>query len=118
MCFFNFFFFLQSACWSPDGSTLLFATADEPKIYSLCFHQLDDERRPFVGGSKVAVSCVDLSVVEIETDAGAIRVGGTVQALAWDPTGERLAVQFKGQASGLVALFQTRLQPILEVIPW
>ncbi|KAK2156791.1 hypothetical protein NP493_1929g00000 [Ridgeia piscesae] len=102
---------VKCAQWSPDGNILLFATVNEPIIYSLAFQHSGDFKDPGTGGSKVAVQCADLS----ETVIGGISVGGNIQAMAWDQTGERLAVQFT--ACELIALFQTRMQPVLEIIP-
>ncbi|KAI0239393.1 Aladin [Lamellibrachia satsuma] len=102
---------VKCAQWSPDGSMLLFATVNEPIIYSLSFQHSGNFNVPGTGGSKVAVQCADLS----ETFVGDSSVGGNIQAMAWDPTGERLAVQFT--ASEMIALFQTRMQPVLEIIP-
>ena len=107
----------QCSCWSPDGSVLLFATIDEQTIYSLTFSKaFHDQPGSSIGGSRVAVASVDVSSVEVEGEDGPVRVGGAVQAMVWDPTGSRLAVLFKN--SDLIALFQTRLEPMLEIIPW
>lgn len=43
--------------------------------------------------------------------------------MAWDPSGERLAVLFQktkdeSHSDEVIALFNTRLQPVLELIPW
>lgn len=102
---------VKCAQWSLDGSMLLFATDNEPIIYSLAFQHSGDFKDPGTGGSKVAVQCADLS----ETVVGGTSLGGNIQAMAWDQTGERLAVQFT--ACELVAIFQTRMQPVLEIIP-
>lgn len=56
---------VQASCWSPCGSVLLFATSEEPIVYSLTFSKLDtvfqlDE------ASKTAVPVVDLTEVELE----------------------------------------------------
>ncbi|XP_013399135.1 aladin [Lingula anatina] len=107
----------QAACWSPDGTVLLFATKEEPVIYLLKFTSTLDGTDHSIGGSKVAVSSVDLSVVELENEDGPQRFGGCVQTMAWDPSGERLAVQFKGENSDLIALFRTRVSPVFEIMP-
>ncbi|XP_070565032.1 aladin-like [Ptychodera flava] len=108
----------KSACWSPNSDLLLFTVTDEPVIYSLSFHESNSP----IGGSKTAVKCADLSEIIIEQDGDAISVGGEIQDMAWDPTGERLAVIFTGkQDSGnvghLVAVFRTRLKPVFEIMP-
>ena len=58
-------FVFQTACWSPDGRILLFATVDEPTIYSLTFSQTQDASDTVIGGAKVAVVAIDVSAVEI-----------------------------------------------------
>lgn len=60
----------------------------------------------------VTHSCLNLSA----------SVGGEIQSLAWDPTGERLAVILKGdpQAANrpaIIAVFKTRTNPIFELLP-
>lgn len=111
----------KAACWSPDGSILLFATENEPIIYSLMFSTTRDDKCTVIGGSQSAVASVDLSEVEIQTEDGdSVRVGGLVQSMAWDPTGERLAVVLqdnKGNSQKCVALFRTKISPVLEITP-
>ena len=63
-------FFLQTACWSPDGSALLFATATEPIIYSVIFSPSPGLKKPAIGGSKVAITSADLSEIEVPMDDG------------------------------------------------
>uniref|UniRef100_A0A8B9L8C6 Aladin seven-bladed propeller domain-containing protein n=1 Tax=Astyanax mexicanus TaxID=7994 RepID=A0A8B9L8C6_ASTMX len=78
----------QSACWSPDGSRLLFSVQGEMVIYALTFSDM-------TGGPKSAAVVADLSETTF-SGIDDITVGGEVQSLAWDPTGERLAVLLKG----------------------
>ena len=43
-----------------------------------------------------------------------------MQNMVWDPSGERLAVHFapnEDYTSPLVAVFQTRIHPVLEIMP-
>jgi len=55
---------VQTACWSPCGSMLLFATSEEPLIYSLTFSKLETV---FQGdnASRSALPVVDLTEVEV-----------------------------------------------------
>ncbi|KAL5007306.1 hypothetical protein ScPMuIL_016112 [Solemya velum] len=108
-----------AACWSPDGNILLFAIENEPVIYSLIFSTSQFGTGEDIGGSQRAIACVDLSEVTLESADCQTRVGGCVQAMCWDDTGERLAVMFKERRddSGLVALFRTRILPVLEILP-
>lgn len=114
----------QAACWSPNGRVLLFATVKEPVIFYLQFHTDQNETPPTIGGSKAAIPLVDLSEVLYETGEQNHRVGGIVQDMAWDPTGERLAVIFKSNGdknhscyNKMVALFRTRTHPVVDIAP-
>ncbi|XP_030640588.1 aladin [Chanos chanos] len=103
----------QSGCWSPDGSRLLFSVQGETVIYALTFTDAP-------GGSKAAAVVADLSATTFSD--GDITVGGEVQSLAWDPSGERLAVLLKGdpQSSShpsIIAVFKTRTSPVFELLP-
>uniref|UniRef100_A0A4W3JC59 Aladin WD repeat nucleoporin n=1 Tax=Callorhinchus milii TaxID=7868 RepID=A0A4W3JC59_CALMI len=100
----------QTGCWSPDGTHLLFTVEGESVIYLLTF--LDT-----VGGSKTALICADLSKTTFE-----IEVGGEVQSMVWDPSGERLAVILRGdptnvESKTLVAVFKTNVSPVFELLP-
>ena len=55
---------VQSAVWSSHGRALLFATRDEPVLFSIGF--IDGEG---VGGAKVAAQMADLSLQEITTES-------------------------------------------------
>ena len=55
---------VQAACWSPCGSVLLFATSEEPIIYSLTFCQRDTVFQ-HDDASKTALCVVDLTEVEV-----------------------------------------------------
>ncbi|XP_021920486.1 aladin-like isoform X2 [Zootermopsis nevadensis] len=102
---------VQAACWSPCGSVLLFATSEEPLIYSLTFSKVDTA---FQGDntSKTALPIVDLTEVEVNEGE---RVGGVVVSLMWDTRGQHLAVMFK--KTDLVAIFLTELHALLQVSP-
>lgn len=107
----------KTACWSPKGNILLFATENQPVIYSLSFSEVSDESKPVIGGSQTAIACVDLSETELQTEkSSSVKVGGLIQQMVWDSQGERLAVVFQGNCD-YVAVFRTRLQPTLEITP-
>ncbi|XP_043939843.1 aladin isoform X2 [Protopterus annectens] len=112
----------QTACWSPDGSRLLFTVEGESVIYSLQFSDTGGELLGQVGGSKTASVVADVSETTFETAEGEVRVGGEVQSMAWDPTGERLAVLFKGESENpatrtLIAVFKTNNSPVFQLLP-
>lgn len=108
----------KTACWDPMGNILLFATENKPIIYSLTFAEALDETVPVIGGSAVAVACIDLSQWDMLTDGSdqTVKVGGLIQHMVWDGLGGRLAVTFQGN-SDYVAVFRTRLFPMLEIAP-
>lgn len=111
----------KAACWSPDGSVLLFSTENEPIIYSLTFSTSRSDRGTVIGGSQSAVASVDLSEVAVKTeDNEEVKVGGLVHSMVWDATGERLAVLLhskKSESLPMVVLFRTKVSPVLEITP-
>uniref|UniRef100_A0AAR2KKN2 Aladin seven-bladed propeller domain-containing protein n=1 Tax=Pygocentrus nattereri TaxID=42514 RepID=A0AAR2KKN2_PYGNA len=114
----------QSGCWSPDGSRLLFSVQGEMVIYALTFSDMTGTlyRGCIRGGPKSAAVVADLSETTFSGTGGEITVGGEVQSLAWDPSGERLAVLLKGNAessghSAIIAVFKTRSSPVFELLP-
>ena len=60
----------QAACWSPDGSILLFTTENEPIIYSLTFSTRRNDKEIVIGGSQSAVVAIDLSQIELQSEDG------------------------------------------------
>ncbi|KAH3714985.1 hypothetical protein DPMN_057688, partial [Dreissena polymorpha] len=108
---------VKAACWSPEGNVVLFATENQPIIYSLTFAAVSDESSPVIGGSQTAVACADLSETSIEmSDGKAIKVGGQIHQMVWDPQGGRLAV-ILGESCEFVAVFRTQRSPMLEITP-
>lgn len=113
----------QSGCWSPDGSRLLFAVQGETVIYALTFTDTPGGVSTCTSkGPQAAAVVADLSETTFNTPDGDVIVGGEIQSLAWDPTGERLAVILKGdpQAANrpaIIAVFKTRTNPIFELLP-
>uniref|UniRef100_A0A8D0DE45 Achalasia, adrenocortical insufficiency, alacrimia n=1 Tax=Sander lucioperca TaxID=283035 RepID=A0A8D0DE45_SANLU len=114
----------QSGCWSPDGSRLLFTVQGETVIYALTFTDTPAGVPTCTSkGSQAAAVVADLSETTFNTPDGDIIVGGEIQSLAWDPTGERLAVLLKGDPQAadrpaIIAVFKTRTNPIFELLPW
>lgn len=106
----------QAACWSPDGSILLFATLDEPIIYFLNFVPSKTVRSNSDGSSKSAIPIIDLTQILVSAGNDEIRIGGRIQNMIWDKTGERLAISFKDN-SELIAVFRTKVKPVLEIHP-
>ncbi|XP_053312167.1 aladin [Spea bombifrons] len=112
----------QTGCWSPDGSRLLFAVKGESVIYSLLFSVSDGQTQGCVGGSQSANVVADISETVFETENGEISIGGEIQSMAWDPSGERLAVILKGNPENessqtVIAVFRTRNSPVFELLP-
>ncbi|CAF0712794.1 unnamed protein product [Brachionus calyciflorus] len=113
----------NAACWSPDGSILLFTCDDCPLLYSLRF--LNSEKQ------ELEVVC-DLSSISLfenmndqsQIDTSAISrytIGGSINDMSWDPTGQRLAISFKKKTTdshiNVVAIFLTKFQPQFQVLP-
>ncbi|XP_034268073.1 aladin isoform X2 [Pantherophis guttatus] len=110
----------RTGCWSPDGSRLLFTVQGEFVIYSLSFLEYSGEQQRQVGGSKTASIVADLSETTFETPYGEERIGGEVQSMVWDPSGERLAVVIQGNldtSKTIIAVFRTRNSPVFELLP-
>ncbi|XP_058017574.1 aladin-like [Ahaetulla prasina] len=110
----------RTGCWSPDGSRLLFTVQGEFVIYSLSFLEYSGEQQRQVGGSKTASIVADLSETTFETPYGEERIGGEVQSMVWDPSGERLAVVIQGNLDAsktIIAVFRTRNNPVFELLP-
>uniref|UniRef100_A0A8C6XDR8 Aladin WD repeat nucleoporin n=1 Tax=Naja naja TaxID=35670 RepID=A0A8C6XDR8_NAJNA len=110
----------RTGCWSPDGSRLLFTVQGEFVIYSLSFLEYSGEQQRQVGGSKTASIVADLSETTFETPYGEERIGGEVQSMVWDPSGERLAVVIQGNldaCKAIIAVFRTRNNPVFELLP-
>ncbi|XP_073326307.1 aladin isoform X2 [Pagrus major] len=112
----------QSGCWSPDGSRLLFTVQGEMVIYALTFTDTPGVPTSTSQGPQAAAVVADLSETTFNTPDGDIVVGGEIQSLAWDPTGERLAVLLKGDPHtadrpAIIAVFKTRTSPIFELLP-
>ncbi|KAJ8016295.1 hypothetical protein DPEC_G00005710 [Dallia pectoralis] len=111
----------QSACWSPDGSRLLFTVQGETVIYALTFTDTPGLPLGMAGGPKAATVVADLSETTLDTLDGDITVGGEIQSLAWDLRGERLAVLLRGDAGAgrpaMIAVFKTQINPAFKLLP-
>ena len=82
MCSLLFLGHVNSACWSPDGTTLLFTTNTEPQIFCLNFlpNVIDSENTEFNGqqnfeeaglqSSGAAVPVMDLTKVTFNSEDG------------------------------------------------
>ncbi|KAM9855639.1 aladin isoform 2-T2 [Aulostomus maculatus] len=112
----------QSACWSPDGSRLLFTVLGESVIYALTLTDSPGVPTSTSTGPQAAALVADLSETTFNTPDGDIIVGGEIQSLTWDPRGERLAVLLKGHPKAadrptVIAVFKTRTHPFFELLP-
>jgi len=95
-----------SAMWSPDGRVLLAAFDRTTSLAALHF-----AGRP----PSLDVHLLPLDLPDIEAVSGR---HGAIEKMAWDGTGERLAITYNGAAdpsqAGLVAIFDTRQTPIVS----
>ncbi|KAK7870531.1 hypothetical protein R5R35_002930 [Gryllus longicercus] len=104
---------VQSACWGADGHLLLFATTEEPCLYSLAFFNNQTVFREEVGLPAVTAQRVlDLTATELPTGE---RLGGLVSSLAWDHTSRYLAIMFK--SCNIIAVYRTRVDHGLHILP-
>lgn len=105
---------VQSACWSPCGTTLLFATSEETIVYALAFNSTGTVFTHNSNASpQVAVPVLDVSKLELPN--GNV-VGGLVQAMDWEKNGRHFAILFKD--TNYVAIFTTTVFPVLHISPW
>ncbi|XP_047107165.1 aladin-like [Schistocerca piceifrons] len=105
---------VKTACWSPCGSVLLFATSHETVIYSLSFIRavtvfLADAEK----ASRTAIPVAD--VTPSETDTTGDRIGGLPVSIVWDGRGQYVAVLFK--ESRHIAVFKSKLKPVFQLTP-
>uniref|UniRef100_A0A1B6C7V6 Aladin seven-bladed propeller domain-containing protein n=2 Tax=Clastoptera arizonana TaxID=38151 RepID=A0A1B6C7V6_9HEMI len=99
-----------SACWSPCGSVLLFATSTESIVYALTWGHVSsvfssEEKR-------AAIPAIDVCAIELE---GGERVGGEICSLVWDSKGRHLAIMFK--QCNIIAVFYTNISTGLHISP-
>jgi aladin len=96
-----------SVMWNPDGKVLLAGFNGTTSLAALHF-----AGRP----PSLDVHLLPLDLPDLEAITGG---HGTIERMAWDGTGERLAVAFGGVVDsvydGLVALFDTRQTPIVSM---
>lgn len=98
----NTLFEIKSACWSPDEQILLFSCYGCSLLYCLKFLANNKQELQIVCDLSSIVLC-DTSNEVADTDENAVNlanipqlsVGGSINNIAWDPTGQRLAVTFK-----------------------
>ncbi|XP_071102103.1 aladin-like [Haliotis cracherodii] len=110
-----------AASWSSDGSILLFAMENDPIIYSIKFSAGQSYGGSDISVSNKAIAVTDVSEVDMQTATGdMVKIGGSVHAMEWDSTGERLAILFRGhdnKAGSYVAVFKTVTHPVIEILP-
>nr|CAD7399334.1 unnamed protein product [Timema poppensis] len=102
---------VQTACWSPCGSVVLFCTTTEPLIYSLFVTKLFSLSTPLYQEqpSELLQSALIAADLTLMHTGDGHTVGGLVVSMAWDNKGCRLAVLFRD--SPLVAVFRSSVTP-------
>lgn len=103
---------LQTSCWSPCGTVLLFVTSEETLLYCLVSKSAGNVFTHSPSPSNIATPTLDLGRVELPS--GEV-TGGLVQTMDWDVKGRHLAMIFKD--TGHVAVFTTSVTPALQITP-
>lgn len=106
---------IKCACWSSDGSVLLFATTAEPTIYAITVSSAFNIFADTATGNGNAICVADLTRQELSN--GEI-LGGNIIDMAWDSSGKLLAVIFKD--SNLIPVFSTTIcsrPKVLQLTP-
>jgi len=91
----------KSACWSPDEDILLFSCYGCSLLYCLKFLANNKQELQVVCDLSSIVLCDTSEQVDTEETVAnlanipQLSVGGSIHNIAWDPTGQRLAVSFK-----------------------
>ncbi|KAG6555657.1 hypothetical protein Mapa_002893 [Marchantia paleacea] len=96
---------IVSAMWGPDGHALLAAFDGSTTLATLYF----PSRPP-----SLDVHLLPLELPELESVTGG---RGTIEKMAWDGTGERLALSYSGGDAtygGLIAIYDTRHSPLVS----
>ena len=115
----------NSACWSPDGSFLLFTCEDNSLLYLLKFINNNKQELQVVCDlSSVSMfgSKNDFTLAEnLTMDENKCSLGGAISDMCWDSHGQRLAISFKkydveSQING-VAVFVTKFHPQFQILP-
>ncbi|MED6120914.1 hypothetical protein PIB30_025239 [Stylosanthes scabra] len=96
--------FVKGATWDPDGRMILLAFSDSSTLGSVHF------------ASKPPSLDAHLLPVDLPEILSLIRSQG-IEKMAWDNSGERLALSFKGgddMYRGLIAIYDTRRTPLVS----
>ncbi|KAL4431177.1 hypothetical protein ABPG75_006433 [Micractinium tetrahymenae] len=101
---------LAEACWAPDSRSLLLAYEHSPQLVSLHL----TGKPPSLQAQLLPLPLAELNARGVRGSTSAS--GPLIQAVAWDPRAQRLAVALGGAhpAAGSVALYDTRCDPILS----
>ncbi|CAH0558280.1 unnamed protein product [Brassicogethes aeneus] len=102
---------VQSGCWADNGNSLLFATNNDPVIYSVIVKSDLIFAKDVENASNKAAAIFDVAKVDID----GVMVGGLVQSMESDPKGRQLAVIY--QETNCVTVFNVVRQAGLQLIP-
>ncbi|XP_076802961.1 aladin-like [Clavelina lepadiformis] len=112
---------VQSSCWNPSGTLLLFALYRDPRIYSLTFSDSSSFDQPVLDGPKHASVILDLTPDDEREheSSNVISPSNIIHSICVDPTGERLAVMFgrDDPRCHLVAVYALASDPVVSVTP-
>lgn len=119
----NFSSYCQCAVWSPDSETLAIVIHGTSIISCLAFPKVPPRIGKFFHGWDLWVEGYyirsdDIGEYAVMSKSGKeIKVGGPIQDIAWDATGERFVVTFSGKNEPLIAVYATTLSPFLDFVP-
>ncbi|QHO17884.1 Aladin [Arachis hypogaea] len=97
--------FVKGATWDPDGRMILLAFSDSSTLGSVHF------------ASKPPSLDAHLLPVDLPEILSLIRRSKGIEKIAWDDSGERLALSFKDGEDiyrGLIAIYDTRRTPLIS----
>ncbi|CAM8884938.1 unnamed protein product [Rhodiola kirilowii] len=96
---------MQGATWDPDGHMILISFSESPTLG--CIHFAS---KP----PSLDAHLLPLELPEIPSLTGSQKI----EKIAWDPSGERLAISYKGGDElyeGLIAVYDARRTPLVSV---
>ncbi|RYR32372.1 hypothetical protein Ahy_A10g046957 isoform C [Arachis hypogaea] len=105
--------FVKGATWDPDGRMILLAFSDSSTLGSVHFAS----KPPSLANYYWPFPDAHLLPVDLPEILSLIRRSKGIEKIAWDDSGERLALSFKDGEDiyrGLIAIYDTRRTPLIS----